>query len=427
LQLAALWRLATSKAAITIADQGVVSAANFAATIIVGRSCSKEELGIYALGFTLVLLAQNTQQSLVTSAYMVFSPKMERAERHVYTGSMVVHHLVIAVLGMIAFGVAGTALYFTSGAPLSPLLWTLAVVIGAILFKELARQMSFAALRIKTALALDSLFSVLQVSGLLVLAMVGVLSGSNAYWILGAAAVIAGLCWLAARFRSFSIEPTRIVPDFRSNWIFSRWIFGTNLAFIASNQVYPWLLVTFHGTAANGEFGASYSIVMFTNPFILGLGNFLAPKTVHALADEGPAAMHRVVRFACLFFLVLMGGFALSMVFLGDWVLGVLFGGQYVGLGTTVALLAASQLVFSLIIPFNHGLNALEQPQVAFKALLFSLAVTATLGVWLVWQFGPAGVALGLLCGNSAALLYTQWVYRRALRNLLSGGGQVHE
>ena len=418
MQVGDVWRLAKNRAVLTIADQGVVSAANFAATIIVGRFCSKEELGIYALGFTLVLLAQNTQQSLVTSAYMVFSPKMDRDERHAYTGSMVMHHAAIAALCLVAFSSAGLILQRSGRADLAPLLWTLSLASGAVLLKELARQMSFAAMRIHIALLLDSLFSVVQVSGMLLLALVGVLSGSSAYWVLGLAGLISGLTWLIARGRTFRIEKHRIVPDFQRNWRFSQWIFATNLAFIASNQVYPWLLLTFHGTAANGDFGASYTIIMLTNPFILGVGNFLAPRTVHALTDEGVAAMARVVRKASLFFLVLMGGFALSMLVLGDWVLYLLFGPKYIGLSVTVALLAASQLTFSLNIPLNHGLNALERPDVAFRALLCSLVVTATLGVWLVWQWGPPGVALGLLCGNSAALIYTQSVYRMMLRRI---------
>lgn len=426
MQVGDLWRLAKSRAALTIADQGIVSAANFAATIIVGRFCSKEELGIYALGFTLVLLAQNTQQSLVTSAYMVFSPKMDREERHAYTGSMVMHHALIAGICLVAFSCAAIILQPTGNAALAPLLWTLAIASGAILLKELARQMSFAALRIHIAFLLDSIFAVTQVSGMLLLALAGVLSGSNAYWVLGLAGLISGLTWLIARGKTFQVEKHRIASDFQRNWLFSRWIFATNLAFIASNQLYPWLLLTFHGTTANGEFGACYTIVMLTNPFILGVGNFLAPRSVHALTDEGVPAMDRVVRMASLFFLVLMGSFALSMLLMGDWVLYLLFGPKYLGLSATVALLAASQLAFSLNIPLNHGLNALERPEVAFKALLCSLVVTATLGVWLVWRFGPPGVALGLLCGNSAALIFTQSVYRMTLRRIRREEGDAH-
>ncbi|HEX71760.1 MAG TPA: hypothetical protein ENN65_00375, partial [Candidatus Hydrogenedentes bacterium] len=47
--LAALGAVAGGQAALTIADQGIVSSANFATSIIIGRMCSKEEFGLYLL------------------------------------------------------------------------------------------------------------------------------------------------------------------------------------------------------------------------------------------------------------------------------------------------------------------------------------------------------------------------------------------
>src|SRR5690348_9631784 len=39
---------------ISLADQAVASATNFATGIIIARACSKEELGLYMLGFSLI-------------------------------------------------------------------------------------------------------------------------------------------------------------------------------------------------------------------------------------------------------------------------------------------------------------------------------------------------------------------------------------
>ena len=41
---------------ISLADQAVSSATNFATGIIIARACSKEELGLYMLGFSLIFL-----------------------------------------------------------------------------------------------------------------------------------------------------------------------------------------------------------------------------------------------------------------------------------------------------------------------------------------------------------------------------------
>ena len=48
---------AMGKGAATVADQAVASATNFVTSVIIGRACSKDELGFYMLGFTIMLFA----------------------------------------------------------------------------------------------------------------------------------------------------------------------------------------------------------------------------------------------------------------------------------------------------------------------------------------------------------------------------------
>src|ERR1035438_208101 len=62
---------------VSLADQGVASATNFLTGIIIARACSKEELGLYMLGFSLVLLAGGLQTTLICTPYMVFAPRLK--------------------------------------------------------------------------------------------------------------------------------------------------------------------------------------------------------------------------------------------------------------------------------------------------------------------------------------------------------------
>ncbi len=414
--LAAIGAVAGGKAALTIADQGIVSAANFATSIIIGRMCSKEEFGLYLLGFSIVILVVNTQLSLISAAYTVFSPRM-RGEAHArYTGSTLIHQIVYACIVVAALFFAATAMRLWGGPEgLGPVLWTLAAVIALILLKEYARQVCFAGLRIKTVFALDTAVSVLQVAGLLGLAYAGGLSARHAYGVIGLCAGAAGLLWLAASRRMFSPRLSEAGAHFRKNWGYGKWIFAYNVAFVASNQIYPWLLLAFHGAEANGIYGACAGVIFLVNPLIIGLGNFLGPKTVHALTENGPQAMRRVVRLADLFFLAGIGGFAVLMFFAGEWVLTLFYGQKYAGHGAVVVVLGVVQVAWALTVPANFGLNALERPDIAFKSLLLSLGVMVTVGVWLVWAYGPMGVAFGLLAGNIAACVFTRAYFGRQL------------
>lgn len=421
MNLSVVLKVARSRAVWTIADQAVVSGANFATSVIIGRFGNKEDLGLYALGFTLVLLAQNTQTALITGAYQVFSPKMGEEERQPYTGSALMHHIVIAVglAGMLLC--AGLLMQRSGGAAagLAPVVITLAFVISPILLKEFARQVSFARLHAGIALSLDASVSFMQIIGLVALALIGSLHGYSAFWVIGAATAVSALSWVVLRRDEYRVELGRVERDFWSNWSFSRWMFVTNLAWMAANQVYPWFLVVFHGPEANGEFSACNTVVFLVNPFILGLGNFIGPKTVHALVEHGLAGMKRIVRIATMLFGITIGIFAITMIFMGDWVLVLIFDDKYAGHGDLVAVLAFATLAWALTVPANYGLNAMERPDVSFKALLLSLVVTSTLGIWLVMNYGPIGVACGLLVGNLVALIYTRFVYHREARRRL--------
>ncbi len=414
--LAAIGAVARGKAALTIADQGIVSAANFATSIILGRICSKEEFGLYLLGFSIIILAVNTQLSLISAAYTVFSPRMHGEAHARYTGSTLIHQILYACGVVVALLIVATGMRMWGGpAGLGSVLLTLAAVIALILLKEYARQVCFAGLRTGTVFLIDTTVSVLQVTGLLFMAHAGSLSARHAYGVIGLCAGAAGLLWLAASRRMFAPRWSDAVADFRKNWGYGKWIFAYNVAFVASNQIYPWLLLAFHGAEANGIYGACAGVIFLVNPLIIGLGNYLGPKTVHALTEHGPQAMRRVVRLADFFFLAAIGGFAVLMFFAGEWVLTLFYGHKYAGHGAVVMVLGVVQVAWALTVPANFGLNALERPDIAFKSLLLSLGVMVTAGVWLVWAYGPMGVAFGLLAGNIAACVFTRAYFGRQL------------
>ena len=73
-------------------DQGVVSAARFVTNVVIGRACGKEELGLYALGFSVLLLVVCAQESLVTTPYTVFGNRLRGRRRAVRAASALLQH-----------------------------------------------------------------------------------------------------------------------------------------------------------------------------------------------------------------------------------------------------------------------------------------------------------------------------------------------
>ena len=64
--------------ALTLADQAVVSGTNFLTTVILGRACLQHELGLYAMGFSLVVVLMGISRALIWMPYTTHSPHLEQ-------------------------------------------------------------------------------------------------------------------------------------------------------------------------------------------------------------------------------------------------------------------------------------------------------------------------------------------------------------
>lgn len=407
----------TRKGIVAFIDQGVVSATNFLTGVIIGRACAKEEFGLYMLGFSVVLFMMNLQTSLISTPYMVYSPRLTGREHARYTGSTLIHQLALSALTIFALAAGGVALSLGIGPQgLAPVVWVLVVVITFILVREYARRVCFANLRFKTVLILDSGVAVVQVSGLLLLAYLGVLSAGPAYWVVGSACGLAAVGWLISKRKTFALQLTRAISDFVRNWSFGKWVFASGLLWALSMNLYPWILTAFHGTASTGVWAACFGVAAIGNPLLLGVQNFLGPKIVHSYAEDGAMGLRRFVIKASGFFSLVIAPFCVLLLVFGGSLIVIIYGDKYAGNGLVVSILALNLLISTVAFSFSRALFAIERADVDFYVNFMALFVLLTLGLWLVKAFGPLGVACGLLAGNTAATAVRYILFSRLVR-----------
>jgi O-antigen/teichoic acid export membrane protein len=408
--------IAGSRGTITIVDQAVASAANFAASVIIGRACSQSELGFYMLGFTIVLFSTGVQQALILSPYIVFSARRAGIEHRRYTGSLLIHQLGLCSVTTLILVLCSVAMSFVSGSEqVSAIVWVLAVVMPGILLREFARQVSFARLEVGLALLLDCCVFLVQFGGLLLLAYFGALSASRAYWLIGGACGVTSLLWLLQSRHALTFSLDQVIPDLRKNWRLARWLFGSSVGRAGSSQMYPWILTAFHGAAATGVLAACRGILFSANPFLLGLQNFLGPKFAHEFHKNGLNGLYLVAVRAVLVIAAFMGLFCLAMLLFGGSILKLAYGEKYAGYGVVIAVLALAQLVSAVNTALTSSLMAMERTDVEFKGYLTAVLVMSTVGIWLVRGYGPLGVAFGLLSGSLASLAFGWVVFQRQL------------
>jgi O-antigen/teichoic acid export membrane protein len=386
---------------VSLADQAVASATNFLTGVIIARACSKEELGLYMLGFSLILSMSDFQTSLITTPYMVYAPRLRERAHALYTGSTLIHQLAFCAIAML--GVASGAVVVDRGIGprgLGPVLWALVLTVALILLREHARRVSFARLRLKTAFVFDTCIGIGQIGGLLILARFHLLSASHAYWVIGLVCGIAVAGWLWSDRECYEPRISESVADLKRNWVLGRYVFASGLAWAVSVNLYPWLLTAYHSVASAGIWAACLGVVSVGNPVLLGIQNIIGPKIAHEYAAKGPRALNRLVLKMTAVTAIPMALLCIVMFIWGGTLLNHLYGPAYAGNGLIVSLLSLNVLVTAVAFSLSRVLFAIDKARVDFLVNFTALFVMATFGLWLVRAFGPLGAALGLLGAN---------------------------
>ena len=392
-----------SNGSLALLDQALVSGTNFATSVIIGRLCSKGELGLYALGLSIFFVARGIQDQVVGTPYMVYCNHRRGKALASYTGSILVHQLGLSLV--IMFGLLGIIGLSTRGigpAGLTPTVWALLGAIPFLLLRDWARQVTFAHLRLPVAILLDLTICVLQLTALLMLAHLQLLSVTAVYLAMGLSSAIAVLGWFLLRRQPLHFIPAQIIADWWHNWSLAKWALGCLLLSAGVPYIAPWTLAAAHGVRATGVLAACTSLAGVAQMFLMGMSNYLSPQTARAYAAGGIVELRRVLRNGALLLSATIGSFCLLLLLWGDRLLVFVYGGKYAGYGVVIACAAGCVLAYAYDTLAANALWAMERPQANFAGNLAALVVTAAAAFLLIQPLGPTGAALTTFSGAVA-------------------------
>jgi O-antigen/teichoic acid export membrane protein len=404
---------------LSIFDQALVSGTNFATSVIIGRLCTKDQLGTYYLALSLVYFVRGIQEQIISAPYTVYCHRKQGPELDGYGGSLVVHQLGLTLLTLVGLFGLGSWLWTGEGASeLVTVVWVLLGAAPCMLLREFVRHYAFAHFRMKSAIAIDLAVCCLQLGCLLVLHQLGWLNVTTVYCVIGFACAVACLIWFLAGGRRFRFERSRILGDWRENWAFGRWALAGQLVGCSTPYILPWLLAFRHGMAETGVLAACGTLVGIANMFVLGLSNFLSPQAAHAFTTGGIDRLRAVLTKTALLFGTLLGSFCLVAFFTGDWLAVAIYGDKYADAGPIIIVLALGMLANSMAITAGNGLWAVDLPQANFRADLSALVVTIAATVLLLPTRGALGAALAILLGSLAGAGVRTLILLRVMRSL---------
>jgi O-antigen/teichoic acid export membrane protein len=390
------------RSAIALFDQGAVSLTSFLTALLIGRTCGKAELGLYTLAWTLLSVSSELSGALITTPYTVFSPRLSRGRNRRYLGSMLVHQAALTLFAssaMIAVLIAGCAAGWLSKK--TAMLFTVSAVALVLMgLKEFARRVSFARLRIGSALAADMIASVLQLGGMVVMWRAGILNLVNTLMLLGVSAGAAAGWWLWTYRQEFRLQPRLFYSDLAGNWRFSRWVLGSGFLSSVARYVFPWILAAYHGSSATGVWASCSSLVAMCNPVVVGLSNYALPRISTVYAQSGRAAMRRKVNSFSVVLALTLLPVVITLSGVGERLVTRVFGPAFTGTSVILSLLAWNLLVNSMTNPYSQGLFTLNRAKedTAINAAWVGILLAA--GVFAVRSYSALGAAATLLASS---------------------------
>jgi O-antigen/teichoic acid export membrane protein len=388
--------------ALALADQAVVSGTSFLTTVVVGRSTSASELGLYAIASSLLVASVTIQDSLISLPYTIqrhrpLGKSAEHADGSLKL-SFLLSALCVVVLAVTALGLSA----WNAQAKLVAMIWALAAVAPFALLRAFGRRFAFAHFQMNQALILDTAVAAIQLGGLGVLARIGLLSATTAFAAIGAASAGIGVVWLYLARANFAVRGDRLPETMQQSWNLGKWLLANQLTLAAQTNFTYWLLAWAAGTSATGVYAACMSIALLANPLIMGFSNILAPRAALAFKEGGSARLRREVTRESRLVGLVMALFCIVVLFAGEHIMRLLYHGkEYEGNGHTVTVLVLAMLVGGMGMPAFNALASVERARESF----WIGAVGGILTVALVWclvpRWGLLGAASGFLAGTT--------------------------
>jgi O-antigen/teichoic acid export membrane protein len=395
---------------LSLADQAVVSGTSFVTTLLIARGSGSSQLGIYALGMSLLLSFVAFQDSLISQPYSIKRHYPEGTPAELAGATLMLSilfsagsilGLTVAALCILEWGASSDAVAIT---------WAMAGIAPFVLTRDFTRRFAFAHLEMGRALLLDLIAAIIQLSALGWLGATGRMSALNASVALGAACAIPTAIWLVYARAELTIRLPHVPLAFKRSWALGKWLLAGRITAQVQGYMAYWITMLIAGPSATGAYAACMSIVGIANPMLMGLTNVLMPKTVLAWKNGGGPALWREVIRNTVLIAALVVPFSLAAFGAGESVMRFLYHGtEFEGLGHTLTVLVVAMSVGALGLPPSNALAAIETPRAIVISGLVGAALTVILISLFMPEWGLLGAAYGLLGGSMVGAV-GRWV-----------------
>lgn len=376
-------------------DQGVISASNFLATILLARAVSPTELGVYGVGFVALRLVRSIQEGITIQPMNVFGASMAGADFKRYATSTSLIQIGLALLSALVVAACGWVLTVTGNDVAGPTLFSLWFAFLWWQLQEYLRRMMYTRQAVFSALVNSVLANGVRLALMGLWSAQGRLSGIAGLDAIAwgsLAALVPGL-WYTREYwtpRLLDLKET-----WRLNWNFGRWLIGGTIANWVSVEFYPVLTAGLISFAAAGAYRALQNLVAPIHLLLRATDTFLTPRAAGLYEQDGRRALARTLRQ--VYFAVgvpVLGVLGLAMLFPAP-ILRLFYGDTYLAYSDGVVLMAVFYALWFVYWPLQTAFKAARLSRPIFIANLLAIASMFTLGILAILRWGVYGTLAG--------------------------------
>jgi O-antigen/teichoic acid export membrane protein len=385
--------------AYSFADQALAVGGVFLVNVVLARTQTKEEYGMFALSYSVFTFLYGLYNAAIVEPFTVYGSGRYREHFSEYLrlmarSSAVVGFLLTGVLWLACLLLRRIAPHLASQA-LAGLALTVGVLLSATFVRRAFYVQRQAALAAKTSLV----FFLTVACGLWLAAKVHVLNSFSVFlilalgWVVAGAGFVKGLASGKPKQQFLELEP----GYWREHWNYSRWSLATAFMFQFTTLGYYWLVAAFLSVKEVGELRATYLIVMPVEQVFIAISFIVLPALASHYAAKRMGSFLSLWTRNALAVAGVTGLFALGVRILGKPAMHILYAGKFDGLAPLLYMLALVPPLTGIGGTMINALNAIEKPKLVLYAYICSGAVTFLLGIPLVVNFGLRGAVYGML------------------------------
>lgn len=370
----------------TLANQAIVSVGTFALNILLARVAAPEEYGTFAILFSVMLLLQIANATLLHYPLTIRGAVAQTDARAEILGCGLILAGALSVVLSVALGAVAL------GMGRADLVGPAIVCFLAWQTQEGLRRCLFAEMRHRDATLGDTIASFGQIGAVAFMMMDGELDLADAFYAMSVTRLLAAMVQFA-QIRLSLPSRGRLRDTALDFWTMGKWSLLNSTVAMVRIQIFPWSLAAMHGPAEAAFFQAALNIINLSNPVLIGLCNVIPQTAARSRMKHGYASAWRATRGLLLLGAVPLGIYFFGVIAFPDAMLRVVYGpgSPYLALGLALQLLTLGAIMSYPADIVGSYLLGVDESRLAFIANLAGGGAALALGVPLSLSYGLTG------------------------------------